>query len=97
MIDSERRIEDSEEFKEAHKLIESAQRIYFLGFGFDEINLGRLDVNLMRVKALIGTAYGLEASKQRWVKQYFQDRAHSNIFLFDKDVLTLLKDDLKYE
>ena len=53
LIGSERRIEDRDEFKVANKLIESAQRVYFIGFGFDEINLERLDIKLMSGKPLI--------------------------------------------
>ena len=97
LINSERRIEDSEEFKAAYKLIETAQRIYFMGFGFDEVNLERLDIKLMGGKSLIATAYGLDASTQKRVTQDFQTRANSDIFLDDKNVLALLKDYLQYE
>lgn len=97
LINFERRIEDSEEFKAAYKLIESAQKIYFMGFSFDEINVERLDIKLMRDKSLIATAYGLDASTQKRVTQDFRDRANSDIFLDDKNVLALLKDCLEYE
>jgi hypothetical protein len=46
------------EFKQAKKLLFEAERIYFLGFGFGQTNVQRLDLaNLPTKKALIGSAF----------------------------------------
>ncbi len=49
LINDERDIEKSEYFQKAHKLIEDANRIFFLGFSFDKTNLERLQVERMLV------------------------------------------------
>lgn len=98
LISDERDIAKSEEFQKAYGLIKNAERIYFLGFSFDETNLKRLDIKLMKNKALIATALGLEGTKQRWVKKYFNSEIRTEIFLFEGlDSLSLLKKDLKIE
>ena len=90
-------VNESEEFQEAYKLIQKSQRIYFLGFGFDEINLERLNVQLMKGKELFGTSLGIEESKKRWLKGHFEEKINTNLFLFDLDTLELLKEYLKIE
>lgn len=97
LITEEREVEKSQEFKAAYKLIEKAHRIYILGFGFDETNLDRLNVNLMKDKTITATAHALEKSKQRWVKEYFKSKIDSDIFLLELDTLSLLKEHLQIE
>lgn len=99
LISDERNVSESEEFKKAYALIKKAKIVYFLGFGFDETNLERLNIQLMKNKTVTGTALRLEISKQRWVKQYFKDKRNTatTINLYEMDVLSLLKQDLRYE
>jgi len=97
LITEERQIEDSCEFQEAYKLIERSKRIYFLGFGFDETNLGRLNIDLMKNKEITATAFGLDESKQRWIKNYFRSTINTQVLLFELDALSLLRKKLEIE
>ncbi|MFZ5800689.1 MAG: hypothetical protein ACOY3D_04865 [Candidatus Omnitrophota bacterium] len=97
LITEEREVKESKEFQDAYRLIEDAERIYILGFGFDETNLERLNISLMKDKTITATAYGLERSKRRWIEQYFKTRINTNIFLLDFDTLSLLKEHLQIE
>jgi hypothetical protein len=94
LISNERDIENSQEFKDAYKLIEKAEHIFFLGFSFDEINLNRLDVGLMGSKRIIASAFKLESTKSNWVKRYFQQRSCSIGMYNDLDALSLLQNHL---
>jgi hypothetical protein len=99
LIKDERDIEKSEEFQIAYKLIEQAERIYFLGFSFDETNLNRLHLHsVIDTKQIFATAYGIEPSKLEWIDKYFNQSAHTmNIIHKDVDALTLLKECLEIE
>jgi len=98
LINNERDINKNQGFQNAYKLIKKAKIIYFLGFGFDETNLERLNIELMTNKSIRATAFGLEISKQRWIKRYFQKKAKVIIYLFpESDSLTLLQKDLNIE
>jgi len=97
LISDERDINNSEEFKQAYELIKWSEKIYFLGFGFDEINIERLNINLMKDKPLIATALEIEGSKQRWLNKYFKDKIDTNLYLHNLDALSLLKEDLKIQ
>ena len=97
LITKEREVNESPEFQAAYKLIENSKKIYILGFGFDETNLGRLNINLMKDKAIIATCLGLEESRQRWVRRYFKSKNNAEIFFFELDALCLLKKDLIIE
>jgi len=48
----------SKEFEEAKRLMEIAERIYFLGFGFSQINVERLAVRDLPSNRAIATATG---------------------------------------
>lgn len=97
LITEEREVEGNKEFLEAYKLIKRVDKIYILGFGFDETNLERLNLSLMRDKIIIATGYGLEKSKRRWVERYFQSKINTDIFLSESDTLSLLKENLQIE
>lgn len=99
LISDERDIENSEEFQDAYKLIQDADRIFFLGFSFDETNLKRLNLySVIRSKQIFATAYRVEPSKLKWIKQYFSGKAQlSNYHFEDTDALTLLKNCLEIE
>ncbi len=96
IISDEREVDSSEEFQKAYKLVKDARRIYFLGFGFDETNLKRLKISLMKEKMIWGTALGLETSKYNWVTEYFQAQ-NTGIVLHKGDALSLLQESLKIE
>ena len=101
LISGEQNISESQEFEKAYDLIKKAKRVYFLGFGFDETNLERLNIQLMKNKTVIGTAFKLAPAKQRWVEQYFKKKSsvgsRIDIQLHEMDVLSLLEKYLRYE
>ena len=54
--------DDAESFSDAHDLLKTAERVYFIGFGYEEANIRRLGLgHLPRegVRALAGTSHGL--------------------------------------
>lgn len=63
--------EITEEFQMAHNLISTAKNIYFLGFGFDKINLERLNIGLMQAKTIKFTSKGVEPSIMSWIQRQF--------------------------
>jgi hypothetical protein len=98
LISDERDIANSEEFQKAYGLIRNAERIYFLGFSFDETNLERLNTTLMKGKSLISTGLGLEPTKFRRVRKYFFDKIGADISIhLDTDALSLLRNELDIE
>jgi hypothetical protein len=97
LISDERNVDKTEEFQSAYELINKSERIRFLGFGFDETNLARLDTERMKGKSIVGTAQGLETSRRRWVEQYFKKTVTQKIFLVELDALSLLQQDLTIE
>lgn len=61
--------------EEATKVINSAERLVFLGFGYLEQNITRLRLDLdRRLSFLGGTAVGLKAQEQARVRRGFRDR-----------------------
>jgi hypothetical protein len=57
---------ESQELKEAHQLLEQAEKIYFLGFGYAEENLEILklpDITKRQTK-IYGTTFGLEVREK---------------------------------
>ncbi len=57
-------VENSPEFKKAHELLEKAEKIYFLGFGYNSTNLKRLDITHHLSKKIAGTAYGMDEAER---------------------------------
>lgn len=53
------------EFLRARELLSQAERVYFLGFGYDPLNLKRLKIAELRHKRIMGTAIGLERREQQ--------------------------------
>jgi len=72
--------ETSPEFERAFKLMEKAERIYFLGFGYNRVNLQRLGVHKLPKRPQVipnrlpfnarglGTAHGMEDAEMEAVK-----------------------------
>jgi hypothetical protein len=58
-----------EDFKRANTLLNNAEQIVFLGFGYNPINLERLQINaISKGKHVIGTCVGLGAAEQAEVR-----------------------------
>jgi len=70
----------SPEFDEAFGLLEDAKKVYFLGFGYNDVNLKRLKLNMVpvdlrrdprggsgigRLTNMMGSSYGLEMAEKR--------------------------------
>ncbi len=97
LISDERDIKESEEFQKAYKLIDGAERMFFLGFSFDKTNLERLQAVRMQNKSIFATVHGLKGAKANWVDQYFSKRSCTSKLLANKDALSLLQDHLTIE
>jgi len=88
----------TEEFQKAHSLIEKAENIYFLGFGFDETNLERLNIRLMKNKNIRYTAKGIEDSRELWIhKQFSEAGANQNLYSTPIDCIGILQKYLVFE
>lgn len=48
------------EFNDAYQLLGKAERIYFLGFGYNDINLSRLKIESLENKHIEGSCFGFE-------------------------------------
>lgn len=58
-------IAEDSEFKQAHQLLSEAARVYFLGFGFNQTNLERLQIeSLPTDKCIWGTGLGLSLQQK---------------------------------
>jgi hypothetical protein len=84
------------EISKAHELIKNADRILFLGFGYDEKNLEVLDLpNLLENKRVYGTALDATKNEIEHLKNllnFEKVRAKSEIYNFDN--LMLLREHL---
>jgi hypothetical protein len=64
--------DETEEFRQAHKLISKAKRLCFLGFGYHRTNVLRLRVNeKFPGNMLLGSAYKMEDDERRRIKGLF--------------------------
>ena len=99
LMNNERDVEKSEYFQKAYRLIEDAKRIFFLGFSFDETNLGRLRLMPMKnSKQIFATVRGVDPTKLKWINDYFNPSALTNDITHENvDALTLLKNRLEIE
>ena len=61
----------TEEFKQAYALIEEAQVVAFLGFGFHPVNVQRLQMDAANKEKVYGTAYHLKAAEKDFVRSLF--------------------------
>jgi hypothetical protein len=74
-------------FLTASQILINTERLYFLGFGYNEINLERLNINNINPPRKIGTAYGLGRSE----KDSISSKWHISLFDDHNDVLDFLK------
>ncbi|MBU0769549.1 MAG: hypothetical protein KJ687_10700 [Proteobacteria bacterium] len=80
--------ETSPLFDQARDLMKKADRIIFLGFGYNETNLRRLDIEKFSNKFLGGTAFDLGKSQINQIRDRWKIRlSEPNI-----DILSYLKD-----
>lgn len=65
---------ETDELKSAKRLVEKADYIYFIGFGYDEDNLKRLTITFKPsiIANVKGTALGLSFSDRIRLKEYFE-------------------------
>mgnify|MGYP001585341233 CR=1 FL=1 len=90
IIGGEVAIDTDNEFKKAHDALELAKRIYFLGFGYNEVNLNTLRITKYSDRPeveTIGTAIGLTPPRLGALKRKFK---HINFFE-GIDIFNLLK------
>jgi len=77
MVISEK-IDTSPEFEKAFRLMENADKIYFLGFGYDDLNLSRLKIDKVTNKVIVGTSYGLGKTEVRSIKGKWRNISFPN-------------------
>jgi hypothetical protein len=64
---------DTEEFHLARAALKNAERIYILGFGYNQVNLERLQRgSFPQGKFFVGTCYGMLEGEQQEAKGWFQ-------------------------
>jgi hypothetical protein len=84
-------IEDDKEFKRAWKLLNDAERIYFVGFGYHQTNVERLRVEeWVTGREVVGSAHDLLAKQRESIQALF----HGHITLAPHDeseTLTFMK------
>jgi hypothetical protein len=77
---------NDEAFIEAKEVISRADRIYFMGFGYNETNITRLQIP--KGKNIVGTTFGLESGEIRSILKLFKEYginakvAHEDAFDF---------------
>jgi hypothetical protein len=62
-------------FQKARALIEKAKYIIFLGFGFDDENIKRLDISTMVGKQIYATCYGYTSEEQNKITSKFTSKS----------------------
>jgi len=84
VIHENENIDKYPQFEKARKLIDEAQRIYFLGFGYDPINMKRLGLQkLITHKLYFGSAYGLTEKEKDEIKRSHKNDYHPALNTFD--------------
>ncbi|MHC4122430.1 MAG: hypothetical protein ACYSSI_02560 [Planctomycetota bacterium] len=72
-------------FDIARNLIDQAEQVYILGFGFHKNNLERLRFDSLKNTKIMGTAYNLDNDQIRTVKDYWK----SSTSLIDNGIKTI--------
>lgn len=90
-------IDRNEVFKEVHTLIKDAKNVYFLGFGYYEMNLDRLKIkDFMYERNIRGTSLELELSKKQDVDRYFAGRSGVCIRMRDINCMEFLQEEVAF-
>jgi hypothetical protein len=64
------------DFRLAHQMMLDAYRVYFLGFGFNKLNVDRLDIRGLQPEKCHTTAIGLSSHEMKQVSQNCDGRMH---------------------
>ncbi len=81
-------------FSKAHELLGHAQKVCFLGFGYNRTNLERLQLRRVRRDPLMlgGTALGLQDAERSEVERSIKELGElTTMHLYDHDVLLMLR------
>lgn len=83
-------------FSPAHTLLEKAERVAFLGFGYNRTNLERLQLNRMSeaVKSFLGTSLGLFKHEKAAIIETIEELSKRPIDLYNVDILEFLRNRL---
>ena len=80
------------QFLEARQILSEAEKIYFLGFGFHQINLKRLDiVNLSGNKAIFGTSIGFSRNEKLEICRNVNNKIIPD-YLKDVDIIKIFRE-----
>lgn len=93
-------VDSDPQLKEAHEEIKSSEKVLFLGFGYDPINMTRLGFNktssIANLESTVigGTMFGLTATERtNTLKSYYKfKQGSSDTFTNDQKVLTYLRE-----
>jgi len=82
-------IKNNIEFQNARECLSKAERIYFLGFGYNKVNIERLGIDKITKKTaeIKGTCVGLGNQEIKKVRQNIKKIKE----LLDSDILAFLK------
>lgn len=94
---------NSPEFTEARKLLNSAEQVFFVGFGYHPVNLQRLGIGkeIILPKTTVGTALSLDKGRRQHFKSLTEvfrggHRDSRRQVLIDVDAYTLLHDHVTF-
>ena len=80
-------VEKDVEFAKARELIKEAERVYFLGFGYDTINMERLNVKSAMKNQFVGTGIGVTPNLHAKVKMFFKSIDREFLLLDGTDIV----------
>ena len=81
------------DFPRAKHLLRTAKQIYFLGFGYDQINMQRLDIQKLEQGVCFGTGLGLTSSEVHDIEKAIDNR----ISIYpDHDCLGFLRNEVSW-
>lgn len=83
-------IANDPEIDKSRNLIKNAERVYFLGFGYDPINIRRLGVDQCLHNHFVGTGMGLTYNTRSKTMEEFQ-RLGKTITINDMDIINFFK------
>jgi len=85
-------LSSSDEFRECYKLLQSAEYIFFLGFGYNDMNLKRLKISDFKSKTPIGTSYGMGLADIMRVQHKYSLSLYSR----ERKIIDFLKDEVPW-
>jgi hypothetical protein len=76
------------DFKKAKLLLESAEKIYFMGFGFNKLNVDRLGLSGLQPNKSIATAFGLTTNEIGFINKM----TNGKILFENRDCINLCRE-----